>query len=197
MRKDFQSSLCFPSCLQKGLRIPTIWNNFYPITFKCPLWQCRHFLQNIFLCFPSSCAQCKQLTGAYLLPGASSTHRESMMPPTNFSPGLRNLSLLFFFTSFSQSIDIKPPIPLRPQPCAVHEEHRSEDLWNHYSLCFRDEFVSVIPVSQEICCLFIIYSDVMILKDSWEEVIYLSSDIQDIPHPVRKPREKYVLYYSG
>jgi hypothetical protein len=29
----------------------------------------------------------------------------------------------------------------------------------------------------------------MILKDSWEEVIYLSSNIQDIPHPVRKSRE--------
>lgn len=62
-------------------------------------------------------------------------------------------------------------------------------MWDHYSLCFRDEFVSVIPVSQQICCFFIIYSDVMILKDSWEEVIYLSSDIQDIPHPARGPRE--------
>lgn len=62
-------------------------------------------------------------------------------------------------------------------------------VWDHYSLCFRDEFVSVIPVSQEIRCLFVIYADVMILKDSWEEVIYLSSDIQDIAHPVRKPRE--------
>lgn len=60
---------------------------------------------------------------------------------------------------------------------------------DYYSLCFRDEFVSVIPVSQEIRCLFIIYPNVMILKDSWEEVIYLSSDIQDIPYPARKPRE--------
>lgn len=59
----------------------------------------------------------------------------------------------------------------------------------HYSLCFRDEFVSVVPVSKEICCLFIIDPNVMILKDSWEEVIYLSSDIQDIPHSARKPRE--------
>lgn len=58
-----------------------------------------------------------------------------------------------------------------------------------YSLGFRDEFVSVIPVSQEIRCLFIIHPNVMILKDSWEEVIYLSSDIQNIPHPERKPRE--------
>ena len=62
-------------------------------------------------------------------------------------------------------------------------------VWDHYSLCFRDEFVSVIPVSQEIRCLFIIYPNVVILKDSWEEVIYLSSDIQDISHPVRKPTE--------
>lgn len=60
---------------------------------------------------------------------------------------------------------------------------------HRYSLCFRDEFVSVIPVSQEIRCLFIIHSDVMILKDSWEEIIYLSSDIQDIPYSARKPRE--------
>lgn len=63
----------------------------------------------------------------------------------------------------------------------------------YYLLCFRDEFVSVIPVSQEIRCLFIIYPNVMIFEDAWEEVIYLSSDIQNIPHPAKKPREKLAL----
>lgn len=61
--------------------------------------------------------------------------------------------------------------------------------WGGDSLCFRDEFVSVIPVSQEVRCLFIIHPNVVILKDSREEVVYLSSDIQDIANPVRKPRE--------
>ena len=62
-------------------------------------------------------------------------------------------------------------------------------MWDRDSLCFRDEFVSVIPVSQEVGCLFIIHPNVVILKDSREEVVYLSSDIQDIANPVRKPRE--------
>lgn len=82
------------------------------------------------------------------------------------------------------------------QPC-LHYEEEAECSKRQNSLCFRDEFVSVIPVSQEIRCLFIIHSDVMILKDSGEEVVYLSSDIQDVPHPVKKPKEgRAYIFFS-
>lgn len=57
----------------------------------------------------------------------------------------------------------------------------SEDL-----LCLGDEFVGVIPVSQKICCFFIIHPNIVVLKQAREEVIYFSSHIQNIPHPARK-----------
>lgn len=55
-------------------------------------------------------------------------------------------------------------------------------------LGFGDEFVSVVPIRQQICSLLIVHPDVMVLEDAWEEVIYFSSDIQNVPHPVWKQR---------
>lgn len=50
-------------------------------------------------------------------------------------------------------------------------------------LCLGDEFVGIVPVSQKICCFFIIHPNIMVLKKAREEVIYFSSHIQDIAHP--------------
>lgn len=107
----------------------------------------------------------------------------------NFSPGLQKL-VSFFSLIPSPRVQTVSHLQLSGSSRVWCRGTWSRAcVWGHYSLCFRDEFVSIIPVSQEIRCLFIIYTDVMILKDSWEEVVYLSSDVQDIPHPARKPRE--------
>lgn len=53
-------------------------------------------------------------------------------------------------------------------------------------LCFGDEFVGVVPVSQEICCLLVVNTDVVVLKDAREEVVDFSGDVQNVPHPEAK-----------
>lgn len=60
-------------------------------------------------------------------------------------------------------------------------------LWKDL-LCLGDEFVGIIPVSQKICCFFIIHPNIVVLKKAREEVIYFSSHIQNIPHPAWKQR---------
>lgn len=49
-------------------------------------------------------------------------------------------------------------------------------------LGFGDELVGVIPVLQQVGGLFIVHSNVMVLKHPWEEVINLPGHIQDVAH---------------
>lgn len=51
-------------------------------------------------------------------------------------------------------------------------------------LGFRDELVGIIPVLQEVSGLFIIHTDVVVLKQAREEVINLPCDIQNVTNPV-------------
>lgn len=51
------------------------------------------------------------------------------------------------------------------------------------SLCFNNKVVCVIPVSQQISGLFIVDAYVVITECAWEEVVYLSGNIEDITHP--------------
>lgn len=52
----------------------------------------------------------------------------------------------------------------------------------YYSLGFRNELVSVVPILQEICGLLVIYSDVMVLEKPGEEIINLPCNIQDVTY---------------
>lgn len=51
------------------------------------------------------------------------------------------------------------------------------------SLGSNYEVVGFVPVRQQICSLIIINTDVTITEGTWEKVVNLSCDIEDIPHP--------------
>lgn len=50
------------------------------------------------------------------------------------------------------------------------------------SLCFNNEVVCVIPVSQQVSGVFIIDAYVMITECAWKEVVYLPGNVEDIAH---------------
>lgn len=51
-------------------------------------------------------------------------------------------------------------------------------------LGFGDELEGIIPVFQEVSGLFIIHTDIVVLKKTREEVINLPCHIQDVTDPV-------------
>lgn len=51
------------------------------------------------------------------------------------------------------------------------------------SLGFSYEVVGFVPVCQQICSLIIVNTDITITKGTWEKVVNLSCDIEDIPNP--------------
>lgn len=53
----------------------------------------------------------------------------------------------------------------------------------HDLLCFNYEVVCLVPVGQQVCSLLIIDPYVVVGECSWEEVIYLPGDVEDIAHP--------------
>lgn len=50
------------------------------------------------------------------------------------------------------------------------------------SLCFNNEVVSVIPVSQQVSGIFIVDPYVVITECALKEVVYLPGNIEDIAH---------------
>lgn len=51
------------------------------------------------------------------------------------------------------------------------------------SLCFNNEVVCVVPVSQQVSGLLIIDAYVVITECAWKEVIYLPGNVEDIANP--------------
>lgn len=49
-------------------------------------------------------------------------------------------------------------------------------------LGFGDELVGFVPVLQQVGGLFIVHSDVVVLKHPRKEVVYLPGHVQDVAH---------------
>lgn len=52
------------------------------------------------------------------------------------------------------------------------------------SLGLDDEVVRVVPVGQQVSCVIVIHTDVVVTEGPWEEVVNLSGNVEDIAHPV-------------
>lgn len=63
----------------------------------------------------------------------------------------------------------------------THHRTDVEVQWD--SLCFNDEVVRLIPMSQQVCSLFIVDPYVVIAECAGEEVVYLPCDVEDVAHP--------------
>lgn len=50
-------------------------------------------------------------------------------------------------------------------------------------LCFNNEVVRVIPVSQQVSGLFIVDTYVVITEGAWKEVVYLPGNVENETHP--------------
>lgn len=71
--------------------------------------------------------------------------------------------------------------------------HRTKIITSFFSNIFKGnslgsnyEVVGFVPVRQQICSLIIINTDITITKGTWEKVVNLSCDIEDIPNPAQK-----------
>ena len=51
------------------------------------------------------------------------------------------------------------------------------------SLCFYNEVVRLVPVSQQVRGVLIVDADVVITESAWKEVVYFSGNVEDVADP--------------
>lgn len=65
------------------------------------------------------------------------------------------------------------------------------------SLGFNDEVVGVVPVGQQVGGFLVVHAHIEIGEHSWEEVVNLPSDVEDVAHPESHVTQKHVTTHAA
>lgn len=79
-----------------------------------------------------------------------------------------------------------------------NQDGQKKDTWREQQLNLLgsgDEFIRVVPVRQQICGLFIVHADVVVLKQTGEEVINLPCHVEDVLNPEHEKKQMVLLTF--